>query len=103
MKNKKPVVSVETATKSIEAIKEFIRSTYKPGLHPLHAHFHLTTNEVHERLQVPYPGDYYTNSDVALWLNELGFKLYDFGTMNNEWLIDTIEQNNTMPVYHDGH
>ena len=95
MESKKPIVSDDTATKAIDAIKQFIKTTYKPGLHPLNAQFHLTTQEVYERLQIPYPGDFFAPADVALWLHELGYKLYDFGTMNNEWLIDTIEQNNT--------
>ena len=100
MKTKKPIVSDDTATKAIEAIKHFIKTTYKPGLHPLNTQFHFTTQEVYERLQIPYPGDFFAPADVALWLHELGYKLYDFGTITNEWLIDGIEQNNTDVAIH---
>ncbi len=68
-------------------VKHYLLHYYAPAHDVFESEFHMTTQEVFDKLFLVYPfPDVYGVSTIAVWLNEGGFVFKDFGEMRFEWL-----------------
>ena len=74
-------------TFTTNTIKDYLLTHYFPTIDIVDAEFHLTTNEVYEKLLTVFPfPNLFSLDTIAEWLHERGFTFADFGDMRFEWL-----------------
>ena len=70
---------------------EKIKNTFFAGYFPVQEYkdgvILLTTNEIFMKFQNLYPDPDYSIADVANWLHEKGYQIFDAGEMRYQWLL----------------
>ncbi len=81
----------EADQKLIDGLKDYILSIYKPAANPLNADKRMSTNEIFEAFCRIYHNEVFFNrNDLAKWLKEKGFTIWDAGDMRFEWLLKSV-------------
>jgi hypothetical protein len=75
----------------IESLKAYILSIYKPTASPLDADKRMSTEEIFSAFTRIYHNElFFSRNDLAKWLQQQGFTIWDAGDMRFEWLLKTI-------------
>lgn len=73
----------------LNELKNYLAKNYEPVADPAKADFHLSTLEIYNQLQRLLPVEKFKPADVATWLHSAGFKFWDYGYMQFEWMLKT--------------
>jgi hypothetical protein len=77
--------------KVIEGLKQIILQTYQPAIDVTDANKRMSTHEIFEGCCRIYHNEmFFSRNDLAAFLTEKGFKMWDAGDMRFEWLLRSI-------------
>ncbi len=82
------------ADETLEEIKKIFFSYYMPANTPSDSTHFMRTFDIFQSFQTILPGKSYTAEDVAIWLQEKGFKLYETADLRFEWIVKSISAHN---------
>ena len=85
--NNQPTIAPDNL---IVKLQQLIRDRYMPCYSLKEATVTMTTGEIFTLLQRVYPTDLYKAHELAVWLEDWGFKLHETKPLRFEWLLKRI-------------
>lgn len=72
----------------IEYLKQYLLSIYQPAATPMDADKRMSTEEIFSALTRIYHNElFFSRNQLAKWLHDQGFKVWDAGDLRLEWLL----------------